>query len=92
MNHFRQNQEHLEQLLISQANQDYVDFVQGCHDQMVDLIDSLGGGVHSSGQPGTPYSGGECSYDFQVNFTDLLRSSRCPYCLTSIFRGRDGNG
>jgi hypothetical protein len=92
LNHFKLNQEHLEQLLTSEANQDYLDFVQGCHAQMVDLIDSLNEGAHSSGQPGTPYPGGECSYDFEDNFTDLLRSSRCPYCPTSIFSGRDGNG
>ena len=62
--HFKANAEHLEHLRNSGANQDFVDFVQDCHDQMVDLIDSFNEGTHFSGQSGSPYPSGECSYDF----------------------------
>ena len=59
MSHFRSNQEQLEHLVNSGANQDFVDFVQGCHHQMIDLIDSLTDGAHSSEQSGSPYPGSE---------------------------------
>ena len=49
-----------------------MDFVQDCYNQMIDLIDSFNEGAHVSGQSRSPYSSGECSYDFQGDFNYLL--------------------
>jgi hypothetical protein len=57
--HLRQNQEHLDHLLESGADQDTVDFVQQCNYQMLHLLNVLAEGA-PSGQPGSSHSAGKC--------------------------------
>jgi len=70
--HFRQNQDHLDQLTAIGANQDILGFVQGCHYQMIDLLNSLTEGTHVE-QSGSSYPGGEAGeHLISYNFDHLL--------------------
>jgi hypothetical protein len=65
--HFKLNQQHLDHLLSSEANQDTVDFVQGCSKKMMELMNSLTG-VSSSEQSRSPYLGGEHLIPYDFNY------------------------
>jgi hypothetical protein len=56
--HFRENSTHLDHLRASGAQQDTIAFVQGCHYQITQLLNSLEES-QSSGQSGSPYPDGE---------------------------------
>jgi hypothetical protein len=57
--HFRDNLKHLNNLIASGAHQNTVDWVQSCHYQLEELLDSLAEESQSSRQPGSPYPDGE---------------------------------
>jgi hypothetical protein len=53
--HLRENLDHLDHLRASGAHQDTVDFVQGCHYKITQLLDDPAEESRSSGQSGSPY-------------------------------------
>jgi hypothetical protein len=63
MAHFKENQDHMAHLRASGAHQDTVDFVQNCHDEIIQLLDGLN-------EVFQPYPDGECLFFYMFN--DLL--------------------
>ena len=57
-NHFKQNLQHLDHLMVSGADLDTLAFVEECHYQMLELFNTLAEGAQS-GQHGSPYAAGE---------------------------------
>ena len=53
--------------MTSGANQDTLDFVQNCHYQMLQLLDSLDGRSNISGPSRSPYTGGEYLISYNIN-------------------------
>lgn len=58
--HFRENQEHLNNLIATGADQDTVDFVQECDTQITELLSSLAEESQSSRQSRSAYPDGRC--------------------------------
>ena len=56
--HFKQNLQHLDHLMESGADLDTLAFVEECHYQMLELLNTLTEGAQS-GQHGSPYAAGE---------------------------------
>jgi hypothetical protein len=67
LTHFKENQEHLGLLRTSGAHLDAVDFVQHCHDEIIQLLDSLNESP-SLRRSESPSSDGECLFFYVFNY------------------------